>query len=134
MIKIFRDKKIVSLIENICHEHHMVCKVEDSNMGYLWYMYTHGTKKGSFRPFIFLSELNLLVKTGYITEDEKQNLLGMFLSSDDDNAYLTAYSIITLRDKRIKEMGLWTLDNEKYKDINYTTDIISPETFLSNKL
>jgi hypothetical protein len=58
----------------------------------------------------------------------------MFLSSDDDNAYLTAYSIITLRDKRIKEMGLWTLDNEKYKDINYTTDIISPETFLSNKL
>jgi hypothetical protein len=134
MIKIFRDIKITSLIENICHEHHMVCKVEDSNMGYLWYMYTHGTKKGSFKPFIFLSELNLLVKTEYITEDEKQNLLGMFLSSDDDNAYLTAYSIITLRDKRIKEMGLWTLDNEKYKDINYTTDIISPETFLYNKL
>jgi hypothetical protein len=134
MIRYFKDQKITSLIENICHEHHMVCKVEDSNMGYLWYMYTHGTKKGSFRPFIFLSELNLLVKTGYITEDEKQNLLGMFLSSDDDNAYLTAYSIITLRDKRIKEMGLWTLDNEKYKDINYTTDIISPETFLYNKL
>ena len=134
MIKMFNDQKIRSLIENICHEHHMVCKVEDSNMGYLWHMYAHGTKKGTFRPFIFLSELNLLVKTGYITEDEKQNLLGMFLSKDDDNAYLTAYSIITLRNQRIEELGLWTLDNEKYKDINYTRDIISPEIFLSNKL
>ena len=134
MIKMFNDQKIRSLIENICHEHHMVCKVEDSNMGYLWYMYTHGSKKGDFRPFIFLSELNLLVKTGYITETEKQNLLGMFLSEDEDNAHLTAYSIITLRNKRIEDMGLWTLDNEKYKDINYTRDIISPETFLTNKL
>ena len=131
MIKIFRDKKITSLIENICHEHHMVCKVEDSNMGYLWYMYTHGTKKGEFRPFIFLSEVNLLVKTGYLTEEEKNNLINMLNSNDDDNAHLTAYSIITLRNQRIKDMGLWTLDNEKYKDINYTTDIISPETFMN---
>jgi hypothetical protein len=131
MIKIFRDKKITSLIENICHEHHMVCKVEDSNMGYLWYMYTHGTKKGEFRPFIFLSEVNLLVKTGYLTEEEKNNLINMLNSNDDDNAHLTAYSIITLRNQRIKDMGLWTLENENYKDINYTKDVISPETFMN---
>jgi len=131
MIKIFRDKKITSLIENICHEHHMVCKVEDSNMGYLWYMYTHGTKKGEFRPFIFLSEVNLLVKTGYLTKEEKNNLINMLSSNDDDNAHLTAYSIITLRNQRIKDMGLWTLENENYKDINYTKDVISPETFMN---
>jgi hypothetical protein len=131
MIKIFRDKKITSLIENICHEHHMVCKVEDSNMGYLWYMYTHGTKKGDFRPFIFLSEVNLLVKTGYLTEIEKENLINMLKSNDEDNAHLTAYSIITLRNKRIEEMGLWTLENENYRDINYTRDVISPETFMN---
>jgi len=131
MIKIFRDKKITSLIENICHEHHMVCKVEDSNMGYLWYMYTHGTKKGEFRPFIFLSEVNLLVKTGYLTEEEKNNLINMLNSNDEDNAHLTAYSIITLRNQRIKDMGLWTLENENYKDINYTKDVISPETFMN---
>jgi hypothetical protein len=131
MIKIFRDKKITSLIENICHEHHMVCKVEDSNMGYLWYMYTHGTKKGEFRPFIFLSEVNLLVKTGYLTEEEKENLINMLNSNDEDNAHLTAYSIITLRNQRIKDMGLWTLENENYKDINYTKDVISPETFMN---
>lgn len=134
MIKMFNDQKIKNLIKNICHEHHSVSIAEDSNMGYLWYMYANGSKKGDFRPFIFLSELNLLVKTGYITEDEKQNLLGMFFSKDDDNAHLTAYSILTLREKRIEEMGLWTLQNEKYKDINYTRDIISPETFLSKKL
>jgi len=131
MIKLFRDKKITSLIENICHEHHMVCTVEDGNMGYLWYMYTHGTKKGDFRPFIFLSEINLLVKTGYLIEEEKNNLINMLSSNDDDNAHLTAYSIITLRNKRIEEMGLWTLENENYKDINYTRDVISPETFLT---
>ena len=131
MIKGFNDKKIISLIENICHEHHMVCKIEDSNMGYLWYMYTHGTKKGDFRPFIFLSEINLLVKTGYLTEVEKENLIGMLGSNDEDNAHLTGYSIITLRNQRIKDMGLWTLDNEKYKDINYTRDVISPETFMN---
>ena len=130
MIKYFKDSKIRNLIEHICYEHHSVCKVEDSNMGYLWYMYTHGHKKGEFRPFIFLSELNLLVKTGYITEDEKQNMLGMLVSDDDDNAHLTGYSILTLRTKRIEEMGLWTPDNLKYKDVNYTRDIINPEMFL----
>jgi hypothetical protein len=131
MIKIFRDKKITNLIEEICNEHHGVCTVEDSNMGYLWYMYSKGTKKGDFRPFIFLSEINLLVKTGYLTEVEKENLIGMLKSNDEDNAHLTGYSIITLRNKRIEEMGLWTLENENYKDINYTRDVISPDTFLA---
>ena len=130
MIREFKDKKITSLIEEICNEHRGVCTVEDSNMGYLWYMYGKGTKKGDFRPFIFLSEINLLVKTGYLTEIEKENLIGMLKSDDEDNAHLTAYSIITLRNKRIEEMGLWTLVNENYKDVNYTRDIISPETFL----
>ena len=130
MIREFKDKKITSLIEEICNEHRGVCTVEDSNMGYLWYMYGKGTKKGDFRPFIFLSEINLLVKTGYLTEIEKENLIGMLKSDDEDNAHLTAYSIITLRNKRIEEMGLWTLENENYKDVNYTRDIISPETFL----
>jgi hypothetical protein len=130
MIREFKDKKITSLIEEICNEHRGVCTVEDSNMGYLWYMYGKGTKKGDFRPFIFLSEINLLVKTGYLTEVEKENLIGMLKSDDEDNAHLTAYSIITLRNKRIEEMGLWTLENENYKDVNYTRDIISPETFL----
>lgn len=125
----FSDTKIKNLIKDICNEHWDVCKPEDSNMGYLWYMYASGNKQGEFKPFIFLSELNLLVKKGYATEEEKQNMLGMLLSEDDDNAHLTAYSILTLRSKRIKELGLWTDNNVNYKDVNYTKDIINPELF-----
>jgi hypothetical protein len=57
----------------------------------------------------------------------------MLLSEDDDNAHITGYSILTLRKKRINDMGLWTLDNKKYKKLNYTSDIINPE-FFTNKL
>ena len=70
----FKDQKLKNLIIDICKEHWEIAKPEDSNMGYLWYMYAAGTKKGHFKPFIFLSELNLLVKTGYVTEEEKQNM------------------------------------------------------------
>jgi hypothetical protein len=128
----FKDQKLKNLIVDICNEHWEIARPEDSNMGYLWYMYASGTKKGEFRPFIFLSELNLLVKTGHVTEVEKQNMLGMLISQDDDNAHLTGYSILTLRNKRIDDMGLWTLDNEKYKDINYVRDIVNPELFMKN--
>ena len=129
----FKDKKLKTLINDICHEHWDVSKSEDNNMGYLWYMYAAGQRKGDFKPFIFLSELNLLVKTNYVTEEEKQNMLGMLLSEDDDNAHITGYSILTLRKKRIDDMGLWTLDNKKYEKLNYTSDIINPE-FFTNKL
>jgi hypothetical protein len=131
MIKTFKDPKIMKLIQEICTEHQLVAKPSDSNIGYLWFMYAAGTKAGTFRPFIFLAELNLLVKTGYTTEDEKQNMLGMFLSSDEDNANIMAYSILTLRSNRIKDMGLWTPDNDKYSEIDYIRDIINTEIFMN---
>jgi hypothetical protein len=125
----FTDKKIKKLIHDICIEHWDACRIEDSNMGYLWYMYASGPKKNQFKPFIFLSELNLLLKTGYVTEVEKQNMLSMLLSEDQDNANITAFSIITFRNSRIKKLGIWTLDNDHYKNINYKVDIVSPDLF-----
>jgi hypothetical protein len=125
----FKDAKIKNLINDICQEHWDVSRKEDNNMGYLWYMYATGHKKGDFKPFIFMSEINLLLKTEHITKDEKDNMLKMLFSEDEDNANITAYSILTLRKVRIEEKGLWTLDNEKYKDLNYTSDIINPEFF-----
>ena len=125
----FKDKKIKNLINDICQEHGSVSKLEDSNMGYLWYMYSTGTKKGDFKPFIFLTEMNLLIKTKHITEDEKDNMLSMLLSEDEDNANITAYSILTLRNLRVKEKGLWTANNKNYKNFNYTSDIINPDFF-----
>ena len=111
----FKDKKIKNLINDICQEHGSVSKLEDSNMSYLWYMYSTGTKKGDFKPFIFLTE--------------KDNMLSMLLSQDEDNANITAYSILTLRNLRVKEKGLWTADNKNYKNFNYTSDIINPDFF-----
>ena len=130
MIKVFTDKKIKGLIQNICLEHCGICKVEDSNMGYLWHMYAHGSKAGDFKPFMFLAELNLLVATGYLFEEENNRLIEMMSSSDDDNMYLVALSILQLRTTRIEQLGLYTSDNEKYKHINYLTNIISPELFM----
>lgn len=131
MIKTFSDPKIMAMIRDICKEHWEVSKPNDSNIGYLWYMYAVGTKAGTFRPFIFLAELNLLVKTGYITEVERDNMIVMLDSSDEDNAHVLAYSILTFRNNRIKDLGVWTLDNEKYKEIDYIRDIINTEIFMN---
>jgi len=133
MIKNFSDPKIKGLIKDICNEHWEVAKSNDSNIGYLWYMYTKGTKVETFRPFIFLSELNLLVKTGYITEEEMNNMFGMLDSLDEDNANIMALSLLSLRNNRVKDLGIWTLDNEKYKKIDYIRDIINTEIFINNK-
>lgn len=130
MIKNFSDPKIKGLIVGICHEHWHVAKPSDSNIGYLWYMYAAGTKVGTFRPFIFFAELNLLVKTGYITEEEKNNLFEMLSSSDEDNANIMALSLLTLRNNRLKDLGVYTLDNDKYKEIDYIRDIINTEIFI----
>ena len=127
---VVKDKKLKNLVEEICNEHHNSSVQQDSNIGYLWYMYVNGSKQGMFKPFMFLAELNLLVATGYVTEDEKQNMLGMMLSQDEDNFNLMAYSILHFRNQRIKDKGLYKSDNEKYSDIDYLTHIFNPELFL----
>jgi len=129
MIKNFSDPKIKKLIKDICNEHWEVAKSNDSNIGYLWYMYAAGTKVGTFRPFIFFAELNLLVKTGYITEEAMNNMFGMLDSSDEDNANLMALALLTFRNNRIKNLGVYTLDNDKYKEIDYIRDVMSTYLF-----
>ena len=129
----FSDPKIKILIKDICNEHHVISKSHDSNIAYLWYMYTTGIKEGTFRPFIFLSELNLLVKLDYFSIEEKENMLGMLNSSDSDNANMVAYAIMHMRNKRLKDYGLWISDNEKYNHINYSTEIINTEIFKNQK-
>lgn len=126
----FEEKNIKELVYDICLEHSLVCKVADSNMGYLWHMYTYGSKAGQFRPFIFLAEINLLVKMGLLFQEERDRLIEMISSEDKDNMYLVGLSILQLRDQRIKTYGNYTTDNDAYKGIEYLTDVISPETFL----
>ena len=61
-------------------------------------------------------------------------MIQMLSSSDEDNAHILAYSILTLRNNRINDLGLWTLNKEKYKEINYIKDIISTQIFSNQKL
>jgi hypothetical protein len=126
----FEEKNIRELVYDICLEHSLVCKVADSNMGYLWHMYTYGSKAGQYKPFIFLAEINLLVKMGLLFEEERDRLIEMISSEDKDNMYLVGLSILQLRDQRVKTYGNYTTDNDAYKSIEYLTDVISPETFL----
>jgi hypothetical protein len=125
------NKPVQELIAEICAEHQSVCKTKDSNMGYLWFMYTEGTKKGTFKPFIFLAELNLLVKTGLLLEEEKERLVEMMSSEDLDNFFLVALSIKQLREQRINQYGLYNESFPIYMSIDYSTEIIDPGVFLN---
>jgi hypothetical protein len=130
-LTLLKDPKVKKLIAAICSEHYQASKNKDQNMNYLWYMYDVGTKQGDFKPFIFLSEIRLLKAVNIITEEVHDNLINMMKSEDTDNFYLVALSIIQLRTERINKLGLYTLNNNLYKNINYTKDVISPETFLT---
>jgi hypothetical protein len=138
MVKGFTDKKIKNLIADICEEHYSICSKFDTyvgnNLGYLWYMYHAGTKKGDFKPFIFLAEVNLLISLNYLNEESKDNILGMLKSEDEDNNYIAAISILELRKQRIKDCGLYTKDSKFYDHINYEQDVIKPDDFIKSKL
>ena len=130
MIVQFKDTDLIKLVDNICKEHYTICNITDTNLGYLWYMYYKGKYKGYFKPFIFLAEVNLLVKLNYLTEDEKKNIIQLMISQDQDNMIIAGFSILTLRNQRIKELGEYTQDNKLYKNINYSVDIIKLEDFM----
>ena len=130
MIVQFKNANLIKLVNNICKEHYAICNITDTNLGYLWYMYYKGKYKGYFKPFIFLAEINLLVKLNYLTEDEKKNIIQLMISQDQDNMIIAGFSILTLRNQRIKELGEYTQDNKLYENINYSVDIIKPEDFM----
>jgi len=138
MVKGFTDKKIKNLIANICEEHYNICSKFrtniSNNLSYLWYMYHAGTKKGDFKPFMFLAEVNLLINLNYLNEESKDNILGMLKSEDEDNNYIAAISILELRKQRIKDCGLYTKDNKFYNHIKYEEDVIKPDDFIKSKL
>ena len=127
------DKLVTDTLYDICNEHHLIAKSTDSSLGYLWYMYTHGTKKGELKPFILLAEINLLEATGFITDDSKETMIGQLKSSDKENLYMLFLAINSLRNERIKKLGNFCIDNINYKSIDYKTNIINVDSFLKSK-
>lgn len=133
-IELTKNPIFKKLIANICAEHYNICKTIDSNLAYLWYMYADGTKKGTFKPFIFIAECNLLKSVDIITEEEVENLLNMFKSVDEDNLYIVTLSINTLRKKRIKTLGLYSKENINYSKVDYARYVINTSAFMAQRL
>ena len=125
------NKTTKKLLSDICKEHHQVSK-QHSNLTYLWFMYTEGTKSGTYKPFILASEINLLVKMKMIDKNDRNRMFSQMKSDDSENLYMLFLAIKSLREKRIKDLGIFTTDNINYNDIKYDEDIINHSIF--NKL
>ena len=123
--------KSEDLVYSIVREHYDMAKKTDQSISYLWYMYDQGTKSGEFRPFIYMAEMQLLKEMGYVNVDEISNMIDMLSSDDKENFYILSLSLNTLRNKRIKDHGVYEDENEAYTDLvnKYTHRIINHDLF-----
>lgn len=126
-------KEIEALTADIAAEHYEITKDVDSNLNYLWYMYHKGTKAGTFKPFVFMAELQLLKKMGYTNDKEVQSMIKMLESEDEDNVHLVTLAIKNYRNLRIQEYGEYSKVNKYYADIakNYAYEILNHEVFMT---
>ena len=124
-------KEIDSLTAKIAEEHYEITKDVDSNLNYLWYMYHKGSKAGTFKPFVYMAELQLLKRMGYTNDKEVQSMIKMLESDDEENIHLVTLAIKNFRDLRIQEYGEYSKVNKHYKDIakNYAYEILNHEVF-----
>jgi hypothetical protein len=121
------------LTAKIAAEHYEITKDVDSNLNYLWYMYHKGTKAGTFKPFVFMAELQLLKRMGYTNDKEVQSMIKMLESDDEENVHLVTLAIKNYRDLRIQEYGEYSKVNKYYADIakNYAYEILNHEVFMT---
>ena len=126
-------REIEALTAKIAAEHYEITKDVDSNLHYLWYMYHMGSKAGTFKPFVFMAELQLLKRMGYTNDKEVQGMIKMLESEDEENVHLVTLAIKNYRDLRIQEYGEYTKVNKHYRDIakNYAYEILNHEVFMT---
>jgi hypothetical protein len=124
-------KEMKALVKEIVEEHYNITEGADGNLNYLWYMYHKGTKEGDWKPFIYMAELQLLKRFDYINDSEIQNLVSMMESEDEDNMSIVNLAIISLRQLRIKEHGIYNKAKKEYSKIAevYPTEILNHDVF-----
>lgn len=124
--------EVTKFIGKIANEHYELSNGDDKSMNFLWYLYSEGTHKDQYRPFIFAAEINLNLAMNMITHEESKNLSNMLSSPDKDNFYMLYTILKHYRKKRQKKYGV-VYDSEAYKNVkkDYTVLMISPE-MLSN--
>ena len=109
------ERRLRNLSKKICIEHFDLTNCEECrNLHMLWHMYTAGTKKGTYRPFIFLAELKLLEYLGYMDESSVENAIKLLGSPDKENLFVASQVIKFFRNERIKEMGEFNLEKSRY--------------------
>ena len=124
--------EIRKFIGKIANEHYELSNSDDKSMNFLWYLYSEGTHKDQYKPFIFAAEINLNLAMDMISKDESENLSNMLTSPDKDNFYMLYTILKYYRKKRQKKYGV-VYDSEAYKNVkkDYTVLMISP-LMLSN--
>lgn len=120
-----------ALVKEIVEEHYNITEGADGNLNYLWYMYHKGTKEGDWKPFIYMAELQLLKRFDYINDSEIQNLVSMMESDDEDNMNIVTLAIMSLRQLRITEHGIYNKAKKEYSKLAeiYPTEILNHEVF-----
>lgn len=98
-------KKVKTLAKKISSEHFQMTLVADKSSNYVWWTYIQGKNIDIVSEFIFISEINLLLSLGIITTEERDSLMSMFESEDEDNIYLGILSLEQFRNTRIKTHG-----------------------------
>jgi hypothetical protein len=133
---ITKRKKFASKVIN---EHFEMTLVGDRSANYLWYTYKDGTKKGDFRPFILGFELNLLFSLNVISTEERNNIVSMIESEDEDNNFMAILAMESFRKKRIKIHGEWTAKQDvsvEFKELVnlYNEKIITKKSLNLNNI
>lgn len=125
-------REMEQLSAQIAEEHYNITDGVDQNLHYLWYMYHKGSKAGMFRPFVYMAELQLLKRMGYINDTEIKNMIRMLESEDKDNLHMVTLSIKNFRDLRLQEHGEYSKVNAAYWSIakNYAHEVLNHEIFM----
>lgn len=129
-----QDKEFQKFIEGIIHEHFLITKNVDSNLNYLWYMYSPGgVKAGDYKPFILMAEMQLLKEMGYMDSQQIENLWSMLNSDDEDNFNIAWMALYTFKLARVSDHGEYDITSpEAYKTIEkyYAYKVLNHELFL----
>ena len=101
----------------------------------LWYMYVEGSKKDTYKPFVFLAELRLLQYLGYMDKSSIENAVKLLESPDKENLFVASQVIQFFRKERIKDLGEFDSNHSKYimarKD--YESKILNQEVWSNKK-
>ena len=130
------EMRIKNLSKKICLEHFKITDApECNNLHMLWYMYVKGTKRGTYKPFVFLAELRLLQYLGYMDPDSVENAVRLLESPDKENWFVASQVIKFFRNERIKDLGEFDPTHGKYMMVRkeYESKILNQEVWSNKK-